>query len=328
MSPQFVDFDTDGQLDILAGSFDGAPYVAYGSEKGFAKPVMLRDAKGERLALNMYWDYDEDHWVWTKQWDAPGEAPPEGQGTSALAYDWDADGDFDVLLGDYKTGRIYLRVNEGGAREPKFSGVNRAILAGAEPLVVPGRVATLRAFDFDADGLLDLVVGSMGDKTEVGKGGGVYVFRNAGQRGEPRFAEPLVLVAPGVTELNAPTRPDEGLYPELGDLDGDGKLDLLVGGASLWNVPKLERTAEQTARAAELTTQIASLRAASRGIHAEIEAAVKDLEKRAAERKREELLAAKRTELKTLALRRTALELELDPLEPGEKERFFVWLYR
>jgi hypothetical protein len=328
MSPQFVDFDADGKLDILAGSFGGAPYVAYGSEQGFAKPVMLRDAKGERLALNMYWDHDEDHWVWTKQWDAPGAPPPEGQGTSALAYDWDADGDLDVLLGDYKTGRIYLRVNEGSASEPKFSSVNRAILAGAEPLVVPGRVATLRAFDFDADGLLDLLVGSMGDKTEAGKGGGVYVYRNAGRRGEPRFGEPLVLVPPGVTELDTVTRPDHGLYPELGDLDGDGKLELLVGGASLWSVAKRELTAEESARAAELTTQIASLRAASRGFHDEIEAAVKGLEKQAAERKREELLAAKRGEMKALSLRRTTLELELDPLEPGEKERFFVWIYR
>jgi hypothetical protein len=36
MSPQFVDFDADGQLDIVAGTFDGSPHLARGTREGLA----------------------------------------------------------------------------------------------------------------------------------------------------------------------------------------------------------------------------------------------------------------------------------------------------
>ncbi len=328
MSPQFVDYDGDGRIDILAGSFGGAPYIARGGERGWAQPVLIRDARGDRLALNMYWDHDLDHWVWTKASDAADATPPEGQGTSVFALDWDADGDLDLLLGDYKTGRIYRRANEGKPGEPRLASVNEPVLAGDAPLEVPGRIETLRAIDWDADGLLDLLVGSVGDKNTAGRGGAVYLYRNCGTRGAPRFGAPTVLVERGVADAQSPMRPDEGLYPEAADVDGDGDLDLIVGGLSLWEVAARELSDAETTRAAALNAELATVRAASRAIRDEAEAATKDLDKHEAKRKREELLAKHSGELRALAARRTALEIELDPLTPGSKERHFVWLYR
>src|SRR5262245_11580325 len=107
MSPQFVDFDGDGALDIVAGTFDGSPHVAYGSKEGFAQPVSILDAAGQRIVLNQFWNYESAKWDETRRCDVAGSSPPIGQATSAVAFDWEGDGDLDLLLGDYRSGRIY-----------------------------------------------------------------------------------------------------------------------------------------------------------------------------------------------------------------------------
>ena len=89
MSPQFVDFDRDGHLDILTGTFDGSPWISRGGPEGFATPQHLLDPAGKRIRISEFWNYE------TKRWDpdagvAGDHRAWKGQCTSAVALDTDA----------------------------------------------------------------------------------------------------------------------------------------------------------------------------------------------------------------------------------------------
>src|SRR5262249_53263649 len=170
----------------------------------------------------------------TEKWDnadrsPKGEKYPQDHCISVVAVDWNNKGALDLLLGA-KEGGLYLRRNEGKPGQPKFATTNERVMASdGKPLAVPGGLTAPRLVDWNGDGLFDLVCGSFN--------GGVYLYLNAGKPGQPVFGAPQVLVPPGAdprggSEATEPTRPTEGCYVDVVDYDGDGKLDLLVGGYS------------------------------------------------------------------------------------------------
>jgi len=233
MSPQFVDFDNDGQLDIVAGTFDGSPHVALGGSEGWQQPATILDGKGQRIMLNQFWNDEENKWDSTNRCDPSGSSGLAGHLTSAVVWDFDGDGDLDLLLGDYDQGRLFWRVNDGKPGVPEFRARNEVIEAGGEPLSV-GKVATMRVLDWDGDGMMDLVVSSIGDSYGDGPGGGVHLFRNDGVAGKPEFAAAVELIGPGPKQRSEePLRPDVGLYADIADADSDGDLDIVVGGYSM-----------------------------------------------------------------------------------------------
>jgi hypothetical protein len=130
-----------------------------------------------------------------------------GSNTVPTLGDLDGDGDLDLMVGESSGWLNYYR-NDGGPARPAFTLVSDEF----EQIQLGRRSAPLLA-DLDGDGDLDLLVG-----TEIN---GLRLYRNQGSRTEPR------LVRDSTFQVAAPVL----AAPAAGDLDGDGDLDLLVGGS-------------------------------------------------------------------------------------------------
>jgi len=266
--PELVDWDGDGELDLLVGEEEGRLFLLKG-RGGKRAPRFLRARPVEGISGSMY-------------------PCPE-------AVDWDNDGRFDILLGD-RDGMLRLFMNSGDVGRPEFTEGRPLRDAAGEPLDV-GRLSHPHVTDWNGDGSKDLIVGnddgdvlvwwntatdsapSFGQVERLRDGGGelvcgvhpvvdivdwngdgkldilaggeterVRLYVNTGTAREPGFDSFTFL--PGVTytaealcspgggeqrhwassALEFTTEYVGNLAPEAVDWDDDGNLDLLLGG--------------------------------------------------------------------------------------------------
>jgi hypothetical protein len=146
--------------------------------------------------------------------------------------DWDGDGRTDILSGSFP-GEIYLFRRKA---DGTFAAAEKMKDRRGQ-LINVGSASSAFAVDWDCDGALDLIVGTLlGD---------VHFIPNEGRAGTPAFGSPRPMDADG-----GPIKVAGDAAPVAADWDGDGHIDLLVGaedGSVVWyrnagtpRAPKLE----------------------------------------------------------------------------------------
>lgn len=220
-TPQLVDLDGDGRTDILTGS-------------GVAGEVFAFRRKADQSFDEAEVLWNRDGQVQMHRWSSGGRPSARRYNVTALAYDWDADGDSDLLLG---LSPLCLVLNEGTSAESYFDG-GRVLECDGEPIL--GGLGSPQMADWDGDGLDDLVAGSRRS---------IVWYRNVGSHGRPKFDSPRLLV-PLIAPLPSREVPDgqPGFHHAfcVADFNSDGRLDLLLGDRRSQRVVELtEQSREQ-----------------------------------------------------------------------------------
>ena len=259
-----MDFDGDGILDLISGSYDpGEIYVFRGLGGGkFKARDTIVDKSGKPILR---------HPNQTVKW--------ESFGSWVTMVDWNGDGVPDLLIGGFD-GTMFVRLNEGTKTKPAFGTENIPVMLDGKPLKVPEAHATPVVADWDGDGKWDILSGSAD--------GGVYWYRNIGEPGKPKFAAAVTLVPPhkgsGYNEfLDIDEEPVPGIRSQIFvvDYNGDGKLDLLVGDFCTTTSPRKNLTAAQREEMKTLREKMAKTHAElaelRKPIEAKLEALIKSI---------------------------------------------------
>lgn len=208
-----MDFDGDGNPDILSGSYaPGDLYLFRGQGKGrFKTSEIIKDKDGKPVRV--------------------------GYASTVFAHDWRGTGKLDLLCGCIE-GFVWLVPNEGTREKPAY-GKPVKLEAGGKAIQVPHGDSHAVVADWEGTGLTGLIVGC-GD-------GSVVWYKNIGSKSEPKLAAGRTLVSAvpqqGPSDKQPAKEADRGTRAKVWvcDWDSDGRPDLLTGdfGMTYGEEPKL-----------------------------------------------------------------------------------------
>ncbi|GAB4168969.1 MAG: hypothetical protein Fur0032_07360 [Terrimicrobiaceae bacterium] len=192
-----------GKRDLLIGNYIGELIGLMNSGTSIA-PDFRQPASVESLLIPTTADK-------TRRW---------GNLLAPAVWDWNSDGREDVLLGEgsYSANNIHLLLNQGGGNKPNLTSGQRQIIAFGDGL----EQLTPTVVDYNGDGKPDLLVSE--------RSGKIALYLNKGEpwkSGEPVPELPFASFVSGTT--GSPLSFGGISTVSTGDLNGDGKFDIVVG---------------------------------------------------------------------------------------------------
>lgn len=227
--PAVSDADGDGDLDLFVPRYPSGAYIEF--HKNFSV---------ERYGTTDSLDFERspqepEPWGGVTECDCgvfafnndpcnTGGRIDHAGGKSLLAYDWDNDGDQDMLLSESECNQLYLLKNDGSDAAPHIT--------SATPFP-PGFGAAMVSFptafyeDVDFDGAKDvLVTPNIFARESLGTNfrQSVWFYKNTGSTTQPVLSAPVFNFLQGdMIDVG------DNAVPAFFDADGDGDLDLFVG---------------------------------------------------------------------------------------------------
>lgn len=228
--PAIVDFDNDGDLDIICFE-GGGDFVELNQNMS-----MERYGDADRLEFvrnGLCWgDFRKhtcDDFVFGVSCGVESGKPDNGRvkhaGNAILLHDLDGDGRKDMLLGNVDCENLSILFNEATGIAARFTGY-KSLYPVSEPAVMPVFPAAYLE-DVDFDGKKDLLVSPNvygNDNLMMDFVASGWYYRNAGTDERPDFQ----LVRKDFLQADM-VDVGENAAASFFDLDGDGLVDMLIG---------------------------------------------------------------------------------------------------
>lgn len=211
-SPYAVDWEADGDLDLVVGDENGRVSLFENvSTNSIPELIDAVPVSAGGAPINL----DSDDLVGSWEW-GPSEAAAGY--TNPVVVDWDADGDLDIITQDAQEATLWYFENTGTRSAPSYS-AGVTFTRDGNPFTSAWR-CRVAAMDWDGDGTLELV--------QAGDNNVLTVFERT-PAGDLDLA-PLAVVedSAGRAISIASSRPGRTNLQAV-DWDGDGLTDLLQG---------------------------------------------------------------------------------------------------